>query len=130
MEEFFALFGVGATVASILFVLCITVASLVFTFGIIFFVYRMVAKRNQQVMTLRATGLDGTAEILSLQDTGMLVNNNPRVQLKMMVTPQGGEAYEVDSSMVVSMLQIPQVQPGNVVAVKIDPNDPNKVVFA
>ncbi|KAA3647217.1 MAG: hypothetical protein DWQ07_06870 [Chloroflexi bacterium] len=129
MEEFWTLFGAG-TAVTVLVGLCITVLSLVFTFGIIFFVFRMVRNRNQNIMNLRATGLDGTAEILALQDTGMLVNNNPRVQLKMMVTPQDGEAYEVDTAMIVSMLQIPQVQPGNVVAVKIDPNDPNKVVFA
>jgi len=129
MEELFALIG-GGTIVTILFVVCISVLSLGFTFGLIFFIFRMVNKRNQQILNLRATGLDGTAEILSLQDTGMLVNNNPRVQIKMLVTPQNGEAYEVDTAMIVSMLQIPQVQPGSVVAVKIDSNDPQKVVFA
>jgi hypothetical protein len=60
----------------------------------------------------------------------MLVNHQPQVKLVLQVNPPNGAPYQTDLLMVISMLQIPRVQPGMVVPVKIDPKNPANVAVA
>jgi hypothetical protein len=57
------------------------------------------------------------------------VNENPQVQLGLQVTVDGA-TYPAQTTAIVPMIQIPQVQPGATVAVLVDPQDPNVLMLA
>jgi hypothetical protein len=75
---------------------------------------------------LAANGMPGTAEVLSITDTGKLINFNPVVVLKIMVTPSYGSAFEAEGESVVSKIAIPRV--GDKVNIKYNPNDTKQFV--
>jgi hypothetical protein len=76
---------------------------------------------------LMATGLPGTAEVLSIADTGALVNYNPVVQLKLKVQPQFGPEFVVDIQSAVSKIAIPRV--GDKLNVKYNPANQTDLII-
>lgn len=78
-------------------------------------------RKAQQIM---ATGKPGQAQILQLQDTGMRINDNPRVKVLLQVTIPGYAPYQIWKTVTVPMIRLSQVQPGAVVAVMADPTEP------
>ena len=84
----------------------------------------LMRKKKQQTENLAAVGTQGEAKILSLSDTGMLVNNNPRVTLELEVTMPMRPPYKVTKTMVIPMIRLAQVQVGEVVGVMVDMSDP------
>lgn len=82
---------------------------------------------NRQLM---ATGETAQATILQMTDSGMRINDNPRVSLLLEVRPANRPAYQVEIKQVISLLQASQYQPGQQLEVKIDPADPKKVVIS
>lgn len=78
-------------------------------------------RKAQQIM---ATGKPGQAQILQLQDTGMRINDNPRVKVLLQVNIPGYAPYQIWKTVTVPMIRLPQVQPGAVVAVMADPTEP------
>ncbi len=82
---------------------------------------------NRQLM---ATGETAQATVLQMSDTGMRINDNPRVSLLLEVHPANRPAYQVEVKQVISMLQASQYQPGQQLEVKIDPADPKRVVIS
>lgn len=79
--------------------------------------------------TLQEIGLPAEATILKIWDTGMTVNDDPVVGFLLDVRPAGKPPYQAESKLRISRLDIPQVQPGTVVAVRIDPKDPKHVAL-
>ncbi|MCC7344408.1 MAG: hypothetical protein IT573_05675 [Deltaproteobacteria bacterium] len=115
--------------------LILTAVSLLFTFGILavvfYFIYVKVIKPNQNAKRILQTGEPGKAKVLALADTGVQINNNPQVLMTLEVTPdRSRRPYQVQTKMVISMLQIPQFQPGARLLVRIDSADPNQVAIA
>ena len=75
-------------------------------------------------------GEEAEATILKVTDTGVTVNNiYPVVKVLLEVRPQGRPPYQVETRMVVNRVDIPQVQPGTVVPVKIDPRSKKRVAI-
>jgi hypothetical protein len=74
-------------------------------------------------------GVDGEATILEVNQTGMMVNNQPQAALKLEVRVPGWEPYQTVIKMVIPIVNIPQFQPGAVMPVKVDPNNKAKVVL-
>ena len=74
---------------------------------------------------LQASGVPASAEILELWDTGWTINDSPVVGMKVRVMPDGGEPFEatIDKT-TISRLAISQFQPGNVIPVRFDPQNP------
>jgi hypothetical protein len=73
---------------------------------------------------LQESGLPATAKILDLWDTGITVNDDPVIGLRVEVSRQDGSTYTVSiPKSLVSRLDIPRFQPGSIVAVRIDPRD-------
>ena len=104
-----------------------TLLIIVGTFLILFLFNRSRRKRAENLM---ATGVQGVATVLGLEDTGMLINNNPRVTLRLQITLPNNPPYELTKTMVVPMIRMSQVQVGSNVQVMVDPSDPtnpNKV---
>jgi len=104
-----------------------TLLIIVGTFLILFLFSRSRRKRAENLM---ATGVQGVATVLGLEDTGMLINNNPRVNLRLQITLPNNPSYELTKTMVIPMIRMSQVQVGSNVQVMVDPSDPtnpNKV---
>lgn len=57
--------------------------------------------------------------VLSVQDTGMTINDNPRVRMRVKAEPRGEPAFEFEKTATVSRVQIPRV--GDRCAVFYDP---------
>jgi len=86
------------------------------------------AQGEAQQLAQDPNARDGTAEIKAIRDTGLTVNENPSIEMDLAVTA-AGFTYETTHTQVVSRLQVPQLQPGAVVNVKIDAADQNKLVL-
>lgn len=78
---------------------------------------------------IRRVGQAAEALVLEIRDTGMSLNDNPIVAFRLEVRPVSGHPYEVETRGVVGRLDVPQVQPGAILPVAIDPQDPQKVAL-
>jgi hypothetical protein len=74
---------------------------------------------------LAVTGVDATAEVISIQDTGATVNMNPVVMLVLKVKPAKGDEFQTAGQMMVSRLAIPRA--GD--KIKIKYNSENNTQF-
>lgn len=81
--------------------------------------------KSRQLIT---NGEPARAVILKVWETGMVMNEtNPQVGLLLEVQPANRPAFQAETKMFISMIQVPQFQPGAVLGVKYDPKDPRKV---
>jgi hypothetical protein len=81
--------------------------------------------KNREVL---AHGEAAPAVILKSWQTGTVMNDiNPQIGLLLDVRPANRPAFQAETKMFIPMMQVPQFQPGAVVQVKYDPNDPRKV---
>jgi hypothetical protein len=78
---------------------------------------------------LQKTGEQAQAKILSIWDTGMTVNDDPVVGFLLEVYPEGRPAFQAKTKLRISRLDIPRIQPGTIVPVRFDPNDPRRVAL-
>jgi hypothetical protein len=77
---------------------------------------------------LLSHGEPATAVILKVWETGTVMNEtNPQIGLLLEVRPANRAPYQAETKMFISMIQVPQFQPGVTLAVKFDPADPSKV---
>jgi hypothetical protein len=72
-----------------------------------------------------ANGIQARAVITEIHDTGVSINNNPRVKLTLQVQPDGELPFEAMKKMTASRLSIPDI--GTTIWVRYDPNDKSKV---
>lgn len=74
---------------------------------------------------LERGGIAASAEILEIWDTGWTINDNPVIGMKVRVRPADRAPYEATiEKTTVSRIAIPQFQPGAVVPVRFDPQNP------
>ncbi len=86
-------------------------------------------KKQQQAENLMATGVRAVGTITNVRDTGMTVNDNPRVEMTFRVEPlDGSPAFEARKTKVVSRVQIPQM--GQRYPVWFDAQDPSVFAYA
>jgi hypothetical protein len=119
-------FAIGGTtlIITALSVCCglvITVAAIALPF---YFIRKMNQDNQKKAEALMATGKQGEATILALQDTGMRINDNPRVAIVMEVRIPGYPPYQVQKTITLELIRMSQVQVGSVVAVMADPTQP------
>ncbi len=95
----------------------------VFFFGFRWALGPEVARRK-----LLERGEDAEATILEVTDTRVTLNEiYPIVKVLLEVRPQGRPPYQAEARMIINRVDIPQVQPGLVVPVKIDPRSQKRV---
>ncbi len=75
---------------------------------------------------LAQSGLDATAEVHSVMDTGATVNMNPVLELKLTVTPAAGPAFETTTRTMVSRIAVPRK--GDKISIKYNPADPSQIL--
>ena len=77
---------------------------------------------------VQVTGLSGQATIVSLREGGPYVNQRPTITMELDVDVPGSERYRAQAKQPVGRLVIGRLEPGATIPVRVDPNDPAKVV--
>src|SRR5438876_1044776 len=72
-------------------------------------------------------GKQARAVVINVEDTGMTINDNPRVRLMLQVQPDGEVPFEVTKKKTVSRVAIPRI--GDEYIVRYDPADHDSVEF-
>ena len=83
-------------------------------------------QEQTKAANLAATGVDATATVSAIRQTGQMINFQPVCELDLMIMGDG-PPRPVTVSQVVQQVQIPMLQPGKTLHVKLDPNDPKAV---
>jgi hypothetical protein len=79
---------------------------------------------------LQETGVPASARILEIWDTGITVNDDPVIGMRVEIDRTDGSAYPaVIPKSLISRLDVPRFQPGATVQVRVDPQDPAKVAL-
>ena len=81
----------------------------------------------QQQQWLAQNGLEATAEVVMVQDTGATVNMNPVVLIQMKVTPAAGAPFDVTTQTMVSRIAVPRA--GDKIKIKYNPANPQQVAI-
>ena len=82
-----------------------------------------------QAQEILAAGEPAEAKVVRMWDTGTTLNDNPQVKFLLEVRPSGRAPYQAEVKCYVSRLRLSQVQPGNVIAVRIDRQDETKIAL-
>src|SRR5213075_3177958 len=85
--------------------------------------------KRKRAEALMATGSKGAGTVVQVQDTGMTVNDNPRIKMTFRVEPlDGTPAFDTTKTTTVSRVQIPRQ--GDRYPVWYDPQDTSKWMYA
>jgi hypothetical protein len=79
---------------------------------------------------LLQTGEIAQATILSINTTGVTVNDNPQARFALEVRPANRPPFRAEAKKIVSMFEIMQYQPGTILEVRFDPNKPSEIAIA
>lgn len=110
LKSFFFLMGAGFLVVSL---------ALIFGFVI------WLSVKRRRIADLVATGKQGTAVVLKLSDTGVRVNDDPRVKLLLEVHIPNYQPYKAQKTVTLPLIYLPQVQTGSTINILADPDQPN-----
>jgi hypothetical protein len=88
------------------------------------------AKQAQEARRLLQVGRKGLATVVAVRDTGVMVDENPQAELDLQVAVAGLEPYDVTHRQVISRIAIGSFWPGAKVPVRVDPQDPQKLLVA
>jgi hypothetical protein len=70
-------------------------------------------------------GLEATAEVMGVQDTGATINNNPVVMMQLKVTSLAGTQFDTAGQAMVSRIAVPRT--GDKIKIKYNPADPTQI---
>jgi hypothetical protein len=127
--NFGSLSNILITSLAVILPICITVVVLgVFAFTMGPRLWNMY-KGSQGAQKALQTGLDATAVIVNTWDTGMRINDNPRIGMELQVQPPNGAPFQVRIEQTVSIVHMPMYQPGVNLQVKYDPADPRNLAI-
>lgn len=98
--------------------------------GTIGFSLRTVLRGPALRRKLAQTGVAGSAELLSIEQTGTRVNDQPMLRFKMLVHLPNRPPYTALHHEVVAQIRLSSIGPGVQVPVRVDPNDPKLMAIA
>lgn len=99
-------------------------------FGIFYFVFRWASRLVNLTQDLAERGEAAEATIIEVHETGVTVNEvYPMIGVTLEVRRAGHAPYQVKTRWLINRLQIPRFQPGAVIPVMVDPEDPDNVAF-
>jgi len=96
---------------------------LTIAFGVgatVFFIGSLIASGMSNIL-IEAKGQDAVAEILSINDTGTRINDNPVINFSLRVRPMFQPEFLGQARRTISIIELPQYQPGKTVRVKFVP---------
>ena len=98
--------------------------------GVVFFmVGRGLARSGAKAKRIRTVGKQAQGHIVSLQPTGMSVNNVPQVAVTVMVQLSGRPQYQATTKMLLQPTAMAQLTPGRAVPLRVDPLDPQQILI-
>lgn len=83
--------------------------------------------QQTQAANIAATGVDATAMITGVAQTGAMVNFQPTLQIEMTVMQAGKPPYPASVTQVVEQIFLTKAVAGASVPVKVDPADPSSI---
>ena len=83
--------------------------------------------QQTQAANIAMTGVDATATITGVQQTGAMVNFQPTMQIDMTVLPDGLPPYPASVTQVVEQHFLMKAVPGASVPIKVDPSNPGSI---
>jgi hypothetical protein len=83
--------------------------------------------QQTQAANIAATGVDATAMISGVAQTGAMVNFQPTLQIDLTVMPDGLPPYPATVTQVVEQVFLGKAVAGASVPIKVDPNDPGTI---
>jgi hypothetical protein len=122
-------FAVGMTAVGVIVSIVVTVVSVASPIAIMVVVFGMLAKNKKKRDAVLSQGETANALVLKIWQTGLTVNDNPQVGILLQVEPQGRQPYQAQIDPIVPIIQLPRIQPGLRVPVKIDRMQPLSVVL-
>jgi len=128
--EWFACYGHKAmTIYGIFMSVAITASFIIPSFGPILSFFG----GSREERRIRKTGRSARATVLAVGENSgggvVTVNGQPYLNLVVRVEDGVSSPYEANFDAIIPRASLPQVQPGAVVKVKVDPRDPRKVVL-
>ena len=129
MEPFIGGTSLLITVISLVCGCLITIVTLAGTGFLIYKVFGSTFKSMSANRNVLQTGVSAPAVILSVQDTGVTMNDNPQARIRLRVMPMNGEAFEAEVTQIIGRFQVGMVVPNGSAMVKYDPNDKTKVAI-
>ena len=89
-----------------------------------------VGLKRMRAARLLQHGAHGTGTVLAVEDTGVLINNNPRLRMTFRIEPADGitPPFEATKTATISRFELPRV--GERYPVWFDPENPSKWMFA
>jgi hypothetical protein len=83
------------------------------------------AAKRKRIAELVATGKQGTAVILDLSDTGVTINDDPRVKLLLEIHIPNYQPYKARKTVTLPLIYMSQVQTGSTIQILADPEQPD-----
>jgi hypothetical protein len=77
---------------------------------------------------LHVTGVEGSARIAAIQQTGMFMNGNPYVRLDLEIDVPGHPRYEVRHGEIVPLVLLGRLTQGAALPVRVDGKNPSHLV--
>ena len=88
------------------------------------------AKQALEARRLLQVGRRGLATVVAVRQTGVNIDDNPQAELRLQVSVDGVDPYEVTHRQVISRVAIDSFWPGAKVPIRVDPQDPQNVLVA
>jgi hypothetical protein len=79
----------------------------------------------EQAQWTGQNGLEATAQVIGVQDTGASINNNPVVMMQLKVSTSMGTQFDTSGKTVVSRIAVPRA--GDTIKIKYNPMDPTQI---
>src|SRR3954466_4421934 len=83
---------------------------------------------RDKIMKINKSGVDGTATVDSMQETGTQLGGGHQIDFQLTVPPAGGANYKVARSQSLHDQTLQGIAEGGKVIVKIDPDDPQSLL--
>ena len=91
------------------------------SFGILIWI----RNKRKQIAEIVATGKQGTAVVLELSDTGVSINDDPRIKLRLEIHIPNYQPYQAQKTVTLPLIYLPQVQTGSTINILADPAQPH-----
>jgi hypothetical protein len=86
-------------------------------------------RNRAQTQNLLQTGTPAPAVIISIEDTGWKINDQPQAKVTLQVTPSDRPPFQAVIKQVFDVFDLGSLAPGAQAQVRFDPNDTRKLVI-
>ena len=83
---------------------------------------------RDKIMKINQSGVDGTATVDSMKETGTQLGGGHQIDFELTVHPASGDDYKVSTSQSMHSQTLQGIVEGGNVIVKIDPDDPQSLL--